>query len=504
MKKQSPDSACLICGSEYSEKGMTRHVKSCLKKELMKRPASQAAPVHHLHITGSFNWDYFLHLLVTGDTTLGNLDRYLRDIWLECCGHLSGFFERSRPDELDMRTPIQDAFVPNPILMYQYDFGSTTELTVRSLNQFPGSPGLVNKINLISRNAPLAYPCDECGKYPVVVICDECQWDGGGWLCKRCAEKHDCENGMLMPLVNSPRAGVCAYTGNDNDDEFVGDIFIEYKEPLTKSIPIKPGTKKGKQAPTGREKRKKRGKPDIDSIHEDALEQRVAALKEMVRFFCNAHLNREYEGYTLNLVDTLIEHNELNIVRGKIEIWAAAALVVIGRLNFLFDKENDDYITAAAISSYFGTRVGTVSNKASQIELACDLEIGDERFCTREIVDATTLVETPHGFVFPKMLLDELKVSHPGLLDTDSELELLEKLLEIAGDHVPASLRNEAEAFLEGDVDNSEIESTLELFGNIKRQKKAERQQRFKEKQKIAESEQAKIDDGQISIFDES
>ena len=475
----------------------------------MKRPTSQATPVYHLHITGTFNWDYFLHLLVTGDTTLGDLDRYLRDIWLECCGHMSGFFERSQPNEMDMRTPIQDAFIPNPILMYQYDFGSTTELTVRSLDQFPGSAGLANEINLISRNAPLAIPCDECGKYPVVVICDECQWDGGGWLCKSCAEKHDCENGMLMPFVNSPRAGVCAYTGNGTDKELVGDIFTEYKESFTKSIPIKPGNKKGKQTPTGREKKKKKGKPDIDSIHEHALEQRAATLKEMVRFFCKSHLNREYEGYTLNLVDTLIEQNELNIVRGKIEIWAAAVLVVIGRLNFLFDKENDDYMTAAAISRYFGTRVGTVSNKASQIEIACDLEIGDERFCTREIVDATTLVETPHGFVFPKMLLDELKVFHPDLLDTASELELLEKLLEIAGDHLPENLRNEAKAFLEGDMDNSGIESVLELFGNTKRQKKTDRQQRLKDKQaekqqKIAESEQMKIDDGQLSIFDES
>ena len=34
---------------------------------------------------------YWMHLQVAVDTTLATLDRFLRDTWLECCGHLSVF-----------------------------------------------------------------------------------------------------------------------------------------------------------------------------------------------------------------------------------------------------------------------------------------------------------------------------------------------------------------------------------------------------------------------------
>ena len=35
--------------------------------------------------------EYWMHLEVPADATLGSLDRFLRDTWLECCGHMSEF-----------------------------------------------------------------------------------------------------------------------------------------------------------------------------------------------------------------------------------------------------------------------------------------------------------------------------------------------------------------------------------------------------------------------------
>ncbi len=40
----------------------------------------------------------------------------------------------------------------------------------------------------------------------------ETQGDAG-WLCDSCAEDHKCGEDMLLPVVNSPRTGVCGYTG---------------------------------------------------------------------------------------------------------------------------------------------------------------------------------------------------------------------------------------------------------------------------------------------------
>jgi len=45
-------------------------------------------------------------------------------------------------------------------------------------------------------------------------LCPECNWEGEGWLCQKCATSHSCgaEVGFLS-IPNSPRAGVCGYTG---------------------------------------------------------------------------------------------------------------------------------------------------------------------------------------------------------------------------------------------------------------------------------------------------
>src|SRR5438477_291919 len=79
-------------GSAFANLGMTRHLENCLQK----REASHAGTAHasrtfHLAVQGRGSPQYWLHLLARADTTLGELDSFLRHIWLECCGHMSGF-----------------------------------------------------------------------------------------------------------------------------------------------------------------------------------------------------------------------------------------------------------------------------------------------------------------------------------------------------------------------------------------------------------------------------
>lgn len=42
-------------------------------------------------VEGRYLPEYWMHLSVPVNTTLGDLDQFLRDIWLECCRHLSAF-----------------------------------------------------------------------------------------------------------------------------------------------------------------------------------------------------------------------------------------------------------------------------------------------------------------------------------------------------------------------------------------------------------------------------
>lgn len=216
MEYQAPKSQCELCLSEFAGRGMTRHMKTCLVKHFQKK-GSKATPskLLYIHVYDPSNPDYFLHLLVSGKTSFGDLDLFLRNIWLECCGHMSAFSYRRYEDEIDMRKKVGDVLMPGVELIYQYDFGSTTELSVRGIDIHHGAIKGRKNIQILARNSQPLVPCDGCGQRPATVICTECQWGPGGWLCDACAANHPCDEDMLLPVVNSPRTGVCGYAGDD-------------------------------------------------------------------------------------------------------------------------------------------------------------------------------------------------------------------------------------------------------------------------------------------------
>ena len=96
--------------------------------------------------------------------------------------------------------------------------------------------------------------------------------------------------------------------------------------------------------------------------------ERLNEINELIQDFCERHLNDEFLGYALKLCGELGREKTLTITRGKKEIWAASIIYVITRLNFLFDREQEYFLTADTICEFFGTKKSTVGNKATQIE----------------------------------------------------------------------------------------------------------------------------------------
>jgi hypothetical protein len=135
--------------------------------------------------------------------------------------------------------------------------------------------------------------------------------------------------------------------------------------------------------------------------------EKINAIKERIRGFCAKHLNEELESYAFRLCDTIGRKRKLTITRGKKEIWTASIIYVIARLNFLFDKENEYYITPDIICDFFKTKKSTIGNKATQIEKACKLGLGAEGYCSKHITDAFTYYQTPEGFIIPKSMLGD-------------------------------------------------------------------------------------------------
>ncbi len=195
-------------------------------------------------------------------------------------------------------------------------------------------------------------------------------------------------------------------------------------------------------------------------------EARVLEIKEIVHNFSDQYLNEDLEYYAQNLVENLARKRKFNILRGKKEIWAAAVIYVIARINFLFDRKNKNFISHDAICEFFGTVKSTVGNKASQIQDVCRINVGTEGYCSREIVDSFTFLRTPEGFIITKKWLFDRE----NIIEKDPEIK----------------------------------EKERQLQEQIKQQEREEREKRILEqKLEIARKKKEKEDKYQLSLFED-
>ena len=107
-----------------------------------------------------------------GERHAKTLDRFLRDIWLECCGHESAFFVGNY-EQLSKNTMV-GMLHDGLKLHYEYDFGSTTELTITVVGTLL-RPKQRRSVRLLGRNEPIRFLCGKCGK-EADWICCECEW----------------------------------------------------------------------------------------------------------------------------------------------------------------------------------------------------------------------------------------------------------------------------------------------------------------------------------------
>ena len=336
---------CNFCKAEVVKGKMTQHLKSCKqrRKDDAARDADttkQKTKLFSLLIEGRYNPQYWMHVELPASEPLETLDIFLRDMWVECCDHLSAFtingtsydsepedfyfampgeetavveededtdeddsiedtvdvagwleeednffvedipaslldelrkvwnrdelvaFLKAKLKELPRRgfphTPegheayfsnhrqrslleyilsmVEDTSMDVPLgkvltvgqsFTYAYDFGSTTHLALKVTTE---REGVVededDSVEILARNNPPVIPCVVCGK-PATKV------EGGYYFgveehayCDEHARKaKDAE--MMLPIVNSPRVGVCGYTGDaefedeerDEDDD---------------------------------------------------------------------------------------------------------------------------------------------------------------------------------------------------------------------------------------------------------------------------------------------
>ena len=226
---------CSYCEKPLTRNGMAKHLQDCPQRLSRIRQSNERGlreKQYHLQVQDAYGLGYWLQLEMRGRATLADLDWYLRVIWLECCGHLSDFTIRGQrytqltPGLFDfgMEKESMDIKVDRVLKTglefdYEYDFGSSTNLTIKVIGQRTGVATTKNPVALMARNNFEPPPCDECGK-PALLMCLDCYYTQQpeverGFACKEHAgahEEHD-EHGGPMGFFNSPRSGVCGYDG---------------------------------------------------------------------------------------------------------------------------------------------------------------------------------------------------------------------------------------------------------------------------------------------------
>ena len=238
IKSPEPKVRCAFCDQLFSRRAMTRHLKSCAARRQAiadeARSGKVSEPIYHVRVTDRHGGPWLLHLEVRGTAHLSDLDDYLRAIWLECCGHLSqfdidgieygAFPDRSGfgPLQRSQKVAIARVLKPAQTFTFVYDYGTTSELSLKVVEVREGLWPHRYPIRLLARNEPPDWHCHECGE-AAELVCTTCLWEA--WpqalVCEQHIEAHrtrfhaDDEywEDYLLPVVNSPRMGLCGYDG---------------------------------------------------------------------------------------------------------------------------------------------------------------------------------------------------------------------------------------------------------------------------------------------------
>lgn len=203
--------SCASCKQSYRIDEMIKHVSAC-----EQRPTGELEGLQ-IGVRAPELPEFWMLIETQPKASLDDLDAFLRESWLECCSHMSAFkignktYTDNDPGSVKGHgagVPLSEVLAPGTEFDYEYDFGSTTALALKVFGPLTCKPS-TKPVRLLALNEPPQRVCAGCGQ-PANGLCTECE---GTPLCRACTKTHECGDEMIAPIVNSPRAGVCGYTG---------------------------------------------------------------------------------------------------------------------------------------------------------------------------------------------------------------------------------------------------------------------------------------------------
>ena len=98
-----------------------------------------------------------------------------------------------------------------------------------------------------------------------------------------------------------------------------------------------------------------------------AMTEKFAAITILTDAFSAEYLNEEYRQVIHQVVGALARKRPSPLLKGKENVWAAAAVHAVGRVNFLDDPSQTPHCKPKLIYEFFGIGESTGQNKSKEI-----------------------------------------------------------------------------------------------------------------------------------------
>ena len=103
--------------------------------------------------------------------------------------------------------------------------------------------------------------------------------------------------------------------------------------------------------------------------------------------FCQECLNDEYAELAREAAATLCRKRPSPLVNGRTNSWACGIVHALGRVNFLTDKSQEPYISAADLFEGFGVSSATGFARSKAVREALGIRVFDPNWCLPSKLD---------------------------------------------------------------------------------------------------------------------
>lgn len=155
--------------------------------------------------------------------------------------------------------------------------------------------------------------------------------------------------------------------------------------------------------------------------NKDKIKEIYANIIAITDAVCNQHLNKDYAELARKLATTLSRKRPSPLQTGACKSWACAIVYALGKVNFLFDKEQTPHLSSKELAALFEVSPQTASSKANTILEMMKIMPLDPRWCISKNLAHNPLLQMAEMMEMMEMM-DRNK-------EARSDKELIEKMI---------------------------------------------------------------------------